>query len=103
SIRPGALLLCNESFASTNEREGSEIGRQVVRAMVDSGVKVIYVTHLFDLAHGFFAEGMETALFLRAERGEQGRRTFRLHEGEPQPTSYGEDTYRQVFGPSVGQ
>ena len=28
--RPERLLLCNESFASTNEREGSEIARQVV-------------------------------------------------------------------------
>ena len=28
-ISPGCLLLCNEPFASTNEREGSDIGRQV--------------------------------------------------------------------------
>ncbi|MGH2874825.1 MAG: MutS-related protein, partial [Solirubrobacteraceae bacterium] len=32
-IAPHSMLLCNESFASTNEREGSEIARQVVRAM----------------------------------------------------------------------
>ncbi|MGZ4434440.1 MAG: MutS-related protein, partial [Trebonia sp.] len=31
-ITPRSILLCNESFASTNEREGSEIARQVVRA-----------------------------------------------------------------------
>jgi hypothetical protein len=29
-----SLLLCNESFASTNEREGSQIARDVVHAMV---------------------------------------------------------------------
>ena len=29
-IAPNCLLLCNESFAATNEREGSEIARQVV-------------------------------------------------------------------------
>ena len=29
-LAPRLLLLCNESFASTNEREGSEIGRQIV-------------------------------------------------------------------------
>jgi DNA mismatch repair ATPase MutS len=34
-IGPTSLLLCNESFASTNEREGSEIGRQVVSAMTE--------------------------------------------------------------------
>ena len=35
-ITPGCLLLCNESFASTNEREGSEIARQVIRAMTEA-------------------------------------------------------------------
>ena len=40
---------------------------------------------------------MRTALFLRAAR--RGRRqTVRLTEGEPLPTSYGEDTYRKIFG-----
>ena len=32
-ITVGCLLLCNESFASTNEREGSEIARQIIRAL----------------------------------------------------------------------
>ena len=36
-LNPSSLLLCNESFASTNEREGSEIARQIVRALLDSG------------------------------------------------------------------
>ena len=40
-IAPGALLLCNESFASTNEREGSEIARQVIRAMLDRRITVV--------------------------------------------------------------
>jgi DNA mismatch repair ATPase MutS len=97
-IRPGCILLCNESFASTNEREGSEIARQIVRALTEAGIKVFYVTHLFDLAHGFYREQMATALFLRAERRPDGRRTFRLVEGEPLPTSYGQDSYRRIFG-----
>ena len=67
-ITPGSILLCNESFASTNEREGSEIARQVVRAMLDRQIKVFFVTHMYDLAHGFHAQGLDTALFLRAER-----------------------------------
>ncbi len=32
SIGGGDLLLCNESFAATNEREGSEIAGEVIRA-----------------------------------------------------------------------
>ena len=42
-------MLFNESFASTNEREGWEIARQVV-ARCWSAVKVFFVTHLYDLA-----------------------------------------------------
>ena len=98
-ITPGSILLCNESFASTNEREGSEIARQVVRAMLDRQIKVFFVTHMYDLAHGFHAQGLDTALFLRAERQQpDGRRTFKLVEREPLPTSYGEDSYRRIFG-----
>jgi hypothetical protein len=60
--------------------------------------KVFYVTHMFDLAHGFYLAKTDTALFLRAERLADGGRTFRLEEGEPLPTSYGEDLYRRIFG-----
>jgi len=96
-ITRGALLLCNESFASTNEREGSEIARQVVHAMLDKEIKVLFVTHMYDLAHGFHAEGRRATLFLRAERRPDGSRSFKLLEGEPLSTSYGEDSYRRIF------
>ena len=98
NMTPNSIVLLNESFASTNEREGSEIARQIVRALLETGIKVIYVTHLFDLAQGFYLAKMDAALFLRAERLADGRRTFRLVEGEPLPTSYGEDLYRRIFG-----
>ncbi len=98
-ITPNSLLLCNESFAATNEREGSEIARQITRALIEAGVKVFFVTHLFDFAHGFYRQGLGTVLFLRAERQPDGRRTFRLVEGEPLPTSYGEDSYQRIFHP----
>jgi DNA mismatch repair ATPase MutS len=99
-ITPNSILLCNESFASTNEREGSEIARQVVRAMLGKRIRVFFVTHMYDLAHGFHAQALDTALFLRAERQPDGRRTFKLAEGKPLPTSYGEDSYRRIFGAS---
>ena len=97
-LNPNSMVLLNESFASTNEREGSEIARQIVRALLETGIKVFYVTHMFDLAHGFYLAKMDTALFLRAERLADGTRTFRLVEGEPLQTSYGEDLYRRIFG-----
>jgi len=93
-----SLVLLNESFASTNEREGSEIARQIVRALLAAGIKVIYVTHLFELAQSLHVEQLPDALFLRAERLADGRRTFRVVEGQPLPTSHGGDLYRRVFG-----
>ncbi|MGB8478525.1 MAG: hypothetical protein WCE63_06750 [Acidobacteriaceae bacterium] len=95
---PSSMVLFNESFASTNEREGSEIARQIVRALLESGMKVFYVTHMFDLAHGFYNAKMDGTLFLRAERLADGERTFRLIEAEPLPTSYGADLYQRIFG-----
>ncbi len=97
-----SMLLCNESFASTNEREGSEIARQVVTALLEEGIKVLYVTHMYELAHGLSVKGMPSALFLRAERLPDGTRTFRIRVGEPLETSYGEDLYRRVFGRPTG-
>jgi hypothetical protein len=97
-IAPGCLLLCNESFASTNEREGSEIARQVIRALTEDGIRIIFVTHLYDLAERYYAQHDPATLFLRAERQLDGHRTFRLPPGEPLPTSYGQDLYQQVFG-----
>lgn len=97
-IRPDAILLCNESFASTNEREGSQIARQIIRALTDTGVKVFYVTHLYELAHSLHRQQLDSAMFLRAERRPDGKRTFRLLEGKPSPTSHGPDSYRRIFG-----
>ncbi|HZC07216.1 MAG TPA: hypothetical protein VE338_16395 [Ktedonobacterales bacterium] len=98
TITPNALLLCNESFAATNEREGSEIARQIIRALREGGITIFYVTHLYDLAHSFFTQERSNVLFLRAQRQSDGQRTFWLVEGEPLPTSYGEDSYRRIFG-----
>ena len=96
-MRPHSLILFNESFAATNEREGSEIARQIVRALLESSVKVIYVTHMYDLAHTFYLAAADEARFLRAERSDDGQRTFRILPGKPLTTSYGEDLYRRIF------
>lgn len=96
-VSAGAILLCNESFAATNEREGSDIAAGVVQAMLDGGVRVFFVTHLYDLAHGFYQRGRDSIVFMRAERGEDGVRPFHLRPAEPLPTSYGADVFTQVF------
>jgi hypothetical protein len=96
-LAPNSMLLFNESFAATNEREGSEIARQIVRALLERGIKIFYVTHLYEFGRGFFEEKRQDAIFWRAERKADGTRTFKIVEGEPLETSYGEDLYHQIF------
>jgi DNA mismatch repair ATPase MutS len=96
-LTPDSLVLFNESFQSTNEREGSEIGRQIVAALLESRVKVFFVTHIYDLAGSFHDRKLENALFLRAEWREDGARTFKILPGAPLPTSHGKDLYDQIF------
>jgi DNA mismatch repair ATPase MutS len=97
-LGPGCLVLFNESFAATNEREGSEIGRQVVRALLQAGIRVCFVTHQFDFAASFHREQPDSTLFLRAPRQPDGQRTFRLEVAAPLPTSFGQDIYYRVGG-----
>ncbi len=97
-LRPSTMILFNESFAATNEREGSEIAVQITSALLEKRIKIFFVTHLYEFAHGLFARRLENAIFLRAERQTDGARTFRLIEGEPLQTSYGQDLYNTVFG-----
>ena len=96
ALTPNSVLLFNESFAATNEREGSEIARQIVRALLETRVKVFFVTHLYKFAHGLCEDKMDSAIFLRAERQADGRRTFKLVPGEPFQTSYGADLYEEI-------
>jgi DNA mismatch repair ATPase MutS len=97
-LAPECLLLLNEPFQSTNEREGSEVGRQIVQALLELHIKVFIVTHMYDLSHSLYNKGSPTAMFLRAERREDGTRTFRVAAGEPLSTAYGKDVYDHIFG-----
>lgn len=96
-IGPGSVLLGNESFGATNEREGSDIATDVIDALEDSGVRVVIVTHMYDLAHRYEVRSRPGTVFLRADRNEDGSRGYRLSVAPPLPTSFGEDVYRAVF------
>jgi DNA mismatch repair ATPase MutS len=102
-IAPNSLLLLNESFAATNEREGSAIAAQIVGALLEKGIEIVYVTHLYEFASGFAKRRRADALFLRAERNADGSRPFTLIEGQPLETSYGVDLYRKVFETEAGR
>lgn len=96
-ICSNSMVLFNESFAATNEREGSEIARQVVCALLEKHIKVYFVTHLYEFANDFYKQKRDDTIFLRAERQSDGHRTYKINEGEPLQTSYGEDLYNKIF------
>lgn len=99
-IRPHSLVLFNESFAAANEREGSGIARQIVRALLESGARILFITHLHTFASYFNAASRDTTLMMRAERASDGARSFRIVPGAPSQHSHGEDLYQKVFGGS---
>jgi DNA mismatch repair ATPase MutS len=99
-LAPGSMMLFNESFAATNEREGSEIAKQITIALLECGIKVAFVTHLHEFARALYEKKMSNAMFLCAGRLADGTRTFRLTEAGPQQTSYGKDLYNDVFAPA---
>jgi DNA mismatch repair ATPase MutS len=96
-ISPNSMVLFKESIAATNEREGSEIARQITEALVEKRVKIFFVTHMYEFAHKYYEKKMENSIFLRAERKAGGGRSYKLFEGEPLQTSYGKDLYDKIF------
>lgn len=51
---------------------------------------------MYEFARAFLDDGR--VLFLRAERRDDGARSFRLTEAKPLPRSFGIDLYRNIFG-----
>ncbi len=64
------LILFNESFTATNEREGSEIATQIVDALFKENIQVFFVTHVYEFARRFYSRGMPQCYLLasRAKR-----------------------------------
>jgi len=102
-IKRGSLLLMNESFSSTNEREGSGIAREVIVALAERGVRVIFVTHFYEIQRWLMENRRDDVLFLRAERKEDGTRTYRIIPGAPEKTSYADEVYSKIFGEELSK
>ena len=94
-LSPDSVVLFNESFSSTNEREGSEICAQITRALIENGVEVFSVTHLYTYADSF--KGCDAVEYLRAQRLDGGERSFKIIPGEPLDTAFGQDLYDRIF------
>lgn len=96
-IKPNSLILFNESFSSTNEREGSEIASQITRALLEQNHKIFFVTHFYIFASIMKELNNPNYAFFQAERLDSGKRTFRIIEGLPEKTSYGLDLFSKIF------
>ena len=97
NLTKDSVLFLNESFATTTEKEGSIIAEDITTALYERGIRVMMVTHLMAFAQSCYAKKPEHAMFLSAERKEDGERTFRMIEQEPELTSYGLDLYDEVL------
>ena len=83
-----SMILLNESFASTTEKEGSLIAEDIVTA-------------LYEFARKEYEKDLSGAVYLTAERKETGERTFKMILHKPDHTSYGLDLYDEIIGEEV--
>lgn len=97
TVTKDSLLLLNESFATTTEKEGSSIAMDIISALYECGITVGMVTHLLQFAGDLYKKKPEHALFLSAERKEDGTRTFHMIRKEPENTSFGLDLYNEII------
>ncbi len=95
-VKPHSIILQNESFASTNEQEGSEIATQILKAFKENSIETFYVTHMYTLAKTFL--NSEDVRYLVVEVDSKGKRSFKVKPGKPQSTSFGKDLFYKVFG-----
>ena len=104
NLGESSLVLLNESFATTTEKEGSVIAYDIIKALNEAGVKILTVTHLLSFAQKMYGE-MEADLsanrpthveFFSAEREDSGRRTFKMIQHAPELTSFGLDLYDDI-------
>lgn len=97
-----SMVLLNESFASTTEKDGSVIAYDIIRAMKEYGVKVLTVTHLLSFAQRVYEESADApdsgVEFLSAQRKADGERTYKMIQHAPELTSFGLDLYDEIIG-----
>lgn len=95
------MILLNESFASTTEKEGSDIAYDIIKALYEEKVRILTVTHLLSFAQKVYDESSKDqdsdVTFLCAERLTDGTRTYKMVNHEPELTSFGLDLYTKMI------
>lgn len=96
-----SLLLMNEPFASTTEREGSAIAMDLLSVCHELRLRVCIVTHFYELASWAYGH-LKHAAFLSPATIHEGPHSYKLTSQEPSPTSYGEDLYHRMMAAKPG-
>lgn len=96
-LKPGALLLMNESFQTTTPGDAKRLAAEIVPALLDAGIRVLFVTHLYGYAMDVFEQKSDDTLFLRAQRSLERTNTYCLQEGPPFKSAFGLILFREVM------
>ncbi len=100
-ITPGSLLLLNETFATTTDYDAAYLAEELLAGIRGSNITCLYVTHNYEFSYRLYRDNRTEDVFLRADRADDGTRSFRLIEGEPRKTGHALDLYREVMGSEV--
>lgn len=102
-IKNKALVLLNESFATTTEKEGCEIALDVLKALSKVRPSLFFVTHNFRLLKSMdeIDKLLENNVHMRSLVVCKGKsptdRTYTIIPGEPQEEVYGFDYIMQNY------
>lgn len=99
-LTPYSMLLMDETFSSTSAAEASHIAEQVIVGLSALGCRVVFATHLHELAHNLDQLNQNPAATHRIDHlsagveentDMPGKRNFKVTRGRPQGTSYAKD------------
>lgn len=97
ALKPGALLLMNESFQTTTPGDAKRLAEEIVPALLEANVLVLFVTHLYGYAMDVYGQKSDDTLFLLAQRNREGNNTYCMLEGPPFKTAYGLKLFQEVM------
>ncbi len=109
-IEAGSLLLINEIFGTTSEKEGTEIAAEVLCAFSRTHSHMIFVTHLkyladmvqeqkLALAEGEHAVNYVTEQFKEADG--RLKKTYRIRKGCPEPGIFEKELFDKYYGKAL--